>query len=159
VANVPRANNLTQVGAHAGPASPTILTADMTTAISVGLLSEFGKIQVQCSTGNCTFPSDLTSGASYQTLALESSCVDISAKIRTSQRNLRLVHSRTRQLLDINWRLGNGSNNESGGGLVFPEIVAQQYKRDLAVQPRGSNTHYKLGLYIVARSKKKIKKR
>jgi hypothetical protein len=87
MANVPRANNLNQISANTDPANPTTLTVDMATAISVGLLSDFGKIQVQCFTSNFTFASDLTSGTSYQTLAFESSCVDVSAEIRTPPRN------------------------------------------------------------------------
>ena len=74
IASVPRANNLTGVGAYVGYKLPYILAPEMSTAMYVGLLSDPEKMQGRCSTGNCTFPSDGTSGATYQTLAIESRC-------------------------------------------------------------------------------------
>jgi hypothetical protein len=81
VANVPRANNLTGVGNLPTRFEPMSLDADATAAILIGLLKVPETIPVQCSTGNCTFSSDAASGATYQTLAFESACVDVSAEI------------------------------------------------------------------------------
>jgi hypothetical protein len=80
---VPRANNLTGVGALAVRFEPMSLNADTAAAILVGLLNlkDPGTIPVQCLTGNCTFSSDATSGATYQTLGFDSACVDVSAEI------------------------------------------------------------------------------
>jgi hypothetical protein len=56
VANVPRANNLTGIGALAVRFEPMSLDADTTAAILIGLLKVPEAISVQCPTGNCTFP-------------------------------------------------------------------------------------------------------
>lgn len=56
---------------------------DFAASLYVGLLNAPGKISIGCATGNCTFPIEATSGASYQTLGFESACVDVSAEIRS----------------------------------------------------------------------------
>ncbi|KAH8727700.1 hypothetical protein GQ44DRAFT_770257 [Phaeosphaeriaceae sp. PMI808] len=82
VANVPRANNLTGVGTLAVRSEPISLDANTTVAIFIGLLKDPETISVQCLTGNCTFSSDAASGATYQTLGFNSTCVDVSAEIK-----------------------------------------------------------------------------
>jgi hypothetical protein len=81
VADVPRANNLTGVGSLALRFEPISLDPTTTAAIYIGLLKDPGTIPVQCLTGNCTFPSDAASGATYQTLGFESACIDVSADL------------------------------------------------------------------------------
>lgn len=64
-----------------------ILLSEVSSTISVGLLSGPKGIEFECTTGNCTFPSDLESGPSYQTLAIEALCVDVSAEIKPTVMN------------------------------------------------------------------------
>jgi hypothetical protein len=83
LASVPRANNLTSIGAYVGGSSPRLLDMDFAASLYVGLLNAPGDIPIGCATGNCRFPIEAASGASYQTLGFESTCVDVSAEIRS----------------------------------------------------------------------------
>lgn len=51
------------------------------TAMILGLLSDYQMLDYGCSTGNCTFRSASNSTEAFQTLGIESSCVDISHQI------------------------------------------------------------------------------
>lgn len=88
VANVPRAKSLTGIGALNVRYDPMFLDPDTTAAILVGLLKDPGAVPVQCLTGNCTFSSDATSGATYQTLGFDSASVDVSAEIKNDNKPL-----------------------------------------------------------------------
>ena len=81
VASVPRTNNLTGVSQFPGGSSLRVLEPNIGASLLVSLLKDPGNIPVQCPTGNCTFAIDPSSGASYQTLAFESACVDITAEV------------------------------------------------------------------------------
>lgn len=83
-ARVPRANNLTNIGTYVGGPFPRSLEPEFGFAIYLGLLGQPGDIKFDCPTGNCTFSSDAVSQTSYQTLAWESACVDVSLEIKTN---------------------------------------------------------------------------
>lgn len=80
IAQIPRANNFTGIAAKFGAGFPLQLVPDVAAAIYGGLMNDYSRLDIQCSTGNCTFPNS-PSGGSFQTLALDVSCVDISAEI------------------------------------------------------------------------------
>lgn len=61
------------------------LNPDLDVAIFTGLLGKTGRETsanlFTCPSGNCTFPAAPDTGASYQTLAIESSCTDITSSV------------------------------------------------------------------------------
>jgi hypothetical protein len=71
-ASVPRAYNFT---------SEFLPNPDLEVAVYAGLIGIPNGIDFRCTTGNCTFPADSLSGGSYQTLAMESACIDVSGEI------------------------------------------------------------------------------
>ncbi|KAH6620179.1 hypothetical protein C7974DRAFT_399064 [Boeremia exigua] len=79
-ARLPYANNITKISAHVGPGLPQQLLPDLASAMYTGLLGDSRSLNSECSTGNCTFPGDAAVG-SFQTIALDASCVDISNEI------------------------------------------------------------------------------
>jgi hypothetical protein len=81
LAEVPRANNCTGLGAYTGPAVAA-LDAGMTAAMYTGLLNNSQAVEAQCSTGNCTFTASPDTVESYQTFGFTSICVDIEKEFR-----------------------------------------------------------------------------
>ncbi|KAK8225842.1 hypothetical protein HDK90DRAFT_68222 [Phyllosticta capitalensis] len=81
VAQIPRTNNYTTVGAYISTESFQ-LDAPMTVAVYTGLLDPptASSVQIQCPTGNCTFPS-ATDGATFSSMSMCSSCDNITAMI------------------------------------------------------------------------------
>jgi hypothetical protein len=71
-ASVPRAYNFT---------TEFLPNPDLEVAVYAGLIGIPNAIDFRCTTGNCTFPTDSLSGGSYQTLAMESACIDVSGEI------------------------------------------------------------------------------
>jgi hypothetical protein len=71
-ASVPRAYNFT---------SEFLPNPDLEVAVYAGIIGIPNAIDFRCMTGNCTFPADSLSGGSYQTLAMESACIDVSGEI------------------------------------------------------------------------------
>lgn len=82
-ATVPFSNNYTTVSPASNPGRLK-LDPRLHSAIYIGLLSPLANtsaaVQFECSTGNCTFPST-DDGATFQSLALESHCTNISSHI------------------------------------------------------------------------------
>lgn len=85
-ARLPHANNITKISAHVGPGSPRQLMPDLASAMYTGLLGDSRSLNMECSTGNCTFPGNAAVG-SFQTIALDASCVDISNEVVEVQSN------------------------------------------------------------------------
>lgn len=81
VAEVPRANNCTELGYHNGPAV-TALDPGMSATMYAGLLNNSQVVDVRCSTGNCTFLTVLGTAESYQTFGFSSKCVDITTELK-----------------------------------------------------------------------------
>jgi hypothetical protein len=80
-ARIPRNNNFT--ADTVGPIWSDVLDEKMAGAIWLGVLQPpqnvSSQVNIQCPSGNCTFPAD--AGAAYETIAICSSCEDISSKI------------------------------------------------------------------------------
>lgn len=88
-AKIPFSNNYTDytaAGGHWADSDPK-LDPQMQSAIYVGLVSPLAKtsaaVKFECRTGNCTFPST-DNGATFQSLALESQCTNVSSDIAFS---------------------------------------------------------------------------
>jgi hypothetical protein len=83
VAKIPRAHNFTGIGMEYGRIRTAAMGDGMSDAIAIGVLKHNSEsITFHCSTGNCTFPTVPGSGETYQTVAVESGCVDISQEFR-----------------------------------------------------------------------------
>ena len=82
IASIPKTNNYTRSGSRTSGDSAG-LDNNMAAALYVGLIqppsNATSSIPVQCSKGNCTFPED--HGATHSSLAMCSSCTDISEMI------------------------------------------------------------------------------
>lgn len=84
IARITRANNFTVPGNRGS--DPIPLDSRMLKAIYTGLLSDKKASPVfECSTGNCTFPSPPDSNETYQTLAIESDCVNITDEVEVNR--------------------------------------------------------------------------
>jgi hypothetical protein len=79
------ANNFTGIGRSSLGLYIYELNEGISAAIYIGLLGEAGNTTSAtpffCPTGNCTFPSEPENGASYQSLAIESACTDLSSSV------------------------------------------------------------------------------
>ena len=85
LASVPRTNQYSVVG-YATSAKDSTLDSRMAAALYTGLISPpanaSSSVSVGCPTGNCTFPE--ANGATHQSLAMCSSCKDLSASIKSN---------------------------------------------------------------------------
>ena len=81
LSSIPRSGNYSDL---IGIGRNVRITHDMRSAMFLGLLGPKQNmstlLSIDCSSGNCTYPS--TDGAAYQSLALNTSCADISGQIR-----------------------------------------------------------------------------
>ena len=84
-ASIPRAQSLAGLGIHTGGGMAT-LDPGMSSAITIGLLNNSQSLDFTCPTGNCTFPAAPGSAEAYQTLAIESACVDISNEVKRASK-------------------------------------------------------------------------
>lgn len=77
---------MTEMSTHTGGGGE-VLDSDIAASIYIGLPSEQSLTGYECSTGNCTFPSAPGSNANFQTLAMQSSCVDVTNETRRFQQS------------------------------------------------------------------------
>ncbi len=74
VAAIPRTNNFNERGKHIGAAIGTV-SLEMQRSINAGIFNPGGNVAFDCSTGNCTFPSE------YHTVAYCSQCNDTTNRL------------------------------------------------------------------------------
>ncbi|KAI9738284.1 MAG: hypothetical protein M1834_008782 [Cirrosporium novae-zelandiae] len=126
VATVPFSNNYTD-GIYGRPTGSPEVDAQMQSAIYVGLLdppsNSSTPLTYNCRTGNCTFPST-EDGATFLSLAFESSCIDISHDIQYSlnvTNTTNVADNSTYALTIATTSLPSGVsyNNYSGGPTVM----------------------------------------
>jgi hypothetical protein len=137
VAAIPRAHNLTGIGFHTGAGS-SVLEPKMSAAITVGLLNNPQSIEFSCSTGNCTFRSAPGSSEAFQTLGIESACVDVSKEIKEVGKG----HWYIPQLGDNSTAVGGP--NVTRSMLGYNGTVFQSYWPD-----ESENAHYLLSFAVL----------
>lgn len=118
VARIPYANNFTRTSRTLFTGIAPEIAPDLARVAYMGLLGSSDKLNFECSTGNCTFPGNTTS---FQTLALEPSCVDISPELKTEKpfapdmKNIWYVPA-----------FGNSSSNYSGTYYTFHKSIGRE---------------------------------
>jgi hypothetical protein len=131
-ARIPRNNQFTADIVSSRPAGGQIsLDEKMAGAIWLGVLQPpqnvSSQVNVQCPSGNCTFPAD--AGASYETIAICSSCDDISSQIVDYNASVvdGVTGSKTSEMLLYTLPESSKLANDSvyiGGSTVFESRIA-----------------------------------
>ncbi|KAF2647844.1 hypothetical protein K491DRAFT_784470 [Lophiostoma macrostomum CBS 122681] len=78
-AAIPQTNRMIGIGSHTGAGTASI-PLELDIAIQAALLNVTEPLNVECTTGNCTFPTE-SRGEAYQTLGIDSLCVDRSKDV------------------------------------------------------------------------------